>query len=78
MTEFMCAIATCDFTSPSPLGMTAHARAHKHAFETAVGRPPANYQEVKRFYNTAWTPDDYHGENGRPATLADYTGGETA
>ena len=57
--------------------MTGHARGHRNKFERTVGRKPRSYDEVRRFFNTSWVPDDFEGDNGRPATLEDF-GGDSA
>lgn len=73
-----CSIRTCPFTTDSPLGMRSHARKHRNDFEKAVGRAPEDYAEVRRLFNTDWTPDDYGANRGAPTTLAEFGGGASA
>lgn len=58
MPERECSIDECEFTTDSPLGSASHARAHRNEFARLVGRPPEDYDEVRRLFNTDWTPED--------------------
>lgn len=75
MSRFDCTISGCTFSTDSPLGVAGHARKHRNRFEQIVGREPEDYDEVRRFFNTDWTPDDFDGQNGQPISL-DAFGGE--
>lgn len=70
MTTYECSIETCGFSSNSPLGMTAHARAHRNAFADAFGRQPTDYAEVRAWLNDGETPDDV--PVGRVTTLGEF------
>ncbi len=77
MSRFECSIVGCPFSTDSPLGVRGHARKHRNRFEQTVGRQPEDYSEVRRFFNTDWTPEDFDGQNGQPVPL-DAFGGESA
>lgn len=51
MTQYTCSIQGCPFSTTSPLGMSSHGRRHRNRFERLVGRRPASYAEVRRFFN---------------------------
>jgi hypothetical protein len=74
VSRFECSIETCSFETGSPLGMTAHSRAHSHAFEEAFGRPPETFEEVRRWLNCGEVPDDVpvDGGIGRPTTVDEW------
>lgn len=74
MTRFECSIDTCQFSTSSPLGMSAHSRTHSNAFEDAFGRPPEDYAEVRAWLNRGEIPEDVpvDGDIGRPATLDEW------
>lgn len=44
MTTYTCRV--CGFESESPVGIVSHATKHKNCFESLVGRPPEDYDEV--------------------------------
>jgi len=75
VSRFECSIIGCGFSTDSPLGVRGHARKHRNRFEELVGRAPEDYDEVRRLFNTDWTPEDFDVENGQPVSL-DAFGGE--
>jgi len=74
MTERECSIDGCKFTTHSPIGSPTHARKHRNEFEDLVGREPKDFDEVRRLFNTDWTPKDYGGDRGRPTRLEAFGG----
>lgn len=73
MTQFTCTIRTCTFETDSPMGMTAHAVAHRNDFKRLVGRPPHEYDEVRQLFNEGVVPDDVSMPPvGRVATLDEF------
>lgn len=56
---FSCRINGCSFESDSPLGIVAHATAHKNEFARIVGRRPDDYDEVLALFNDREGPDDH-------------------
>lgn len=57
-----CTITGCRFETTSPLGMRSHSTGHRNDFETKVGRPPEDYNEVRDFFGgdlEITTLDDY-------------------
>ena len=62
MAKYHCSIESCQFSTDSPLGMTAHSRSHRNRFEELAGRPPEDYEEVRQLLNGGHDGLDISGQ----------------